>query len=65
MNKIELNELIAETNPDNLDFLPGNVRKEIDELKGKIDEVCENSKVIKEYQIPQYNHCDKILIIEE
>lgn len=65
MKKIELIKLITETNPDYLDYLPGNVRKEIDELKVKIDAAYENSKVIKEYQIPQYNHCDKILIIEE
>ena len=64
MNKKQLYELIAETNSEHLDFLPENVKKEIDELKEKIDAAYENSKVIKEYKIPKYKVCGEILIVE-
>ena len=65
MDKKQLYELIAEPDSENLDFLPKDVRKEIDELKEKIDAAYKNSKVIKEYQIPQYKDCNEILIIED
>ena len=64
MNKKQLYELIAETNSEHLDFLPENVKKEIDELKEKIDEAYKNSKIIKEYKIPKYKVCSEILIVE-
>lgn len=64
MNKKQFYELMAEPNSENLDFLPENVKKEIDELKEKIDAAYENSKVIKEYKIPKYKVCGEILIVE-
>ena len=65
MDKKQLYELMAEPDSDNLDFLPEDVKKEIDELKEKVDAAYENSKIIKEYQIPQYKDCNEILIIED
>lgn len=65
MDKKQLYELMAEPDSDNLAFLPKDVRKEIDELKEKVDAAYENSKIIKEYQIPQYNTCNEIIIIDE
>ena len=65
MDKKQLYELMAEPDSDNLAFLPEDVKKEIDELKEKIDAAYENSKIIKEYQIPQYNTCNEIIIIDE
>ena len=64
MDKKQFYELMAEPDSENLDFLPEDVRKEIDELKEKIDEVYKNSKIIKEYKIPKYKVCGEILIVE-
>ena len=64
MDKKQLYELIAEPDSEHLDFLPEDVKKEIDELKEKIDAAYENSKVIKEYKIPKYKVCGEILIVE-
>lgn len=72
MDKKQLYELMVETDSEKLNFLPEDVKKEIDKLKEKskelmekVDETYENSKVIKEYQIPQYKDCNEILIIED
>lgn len=58
-------ELIGVKNVENLGFLPENVRKEIVELKVKIDAAYENSEIIKKYQIPKYPVKSEILIISE
>lgn len=58
-------ELIGVKNVENLGFLPENVRKEIVELKVKIDAAYENSEIIKKYQIPKYSVKSEILIINE
>lgn len=58
-------ELIGVKNVENLGFLPENVRKEIVELKAKIDAAYENSEIIKKYQIRKYSVKSEILIINE
>ena len=58
-------KLIGVKNVENLGFLPENVRKEIVELKVKIDAAYENSEIIKKYQIPKYPVKSEILIINE
>lgn len=58
-------ELIGVKNVENLGFLPENVRKEIVELKVKIDAAYENSEIIKKYQIRKYSVKSEILIINE
>lgn len=65
MDKNEMIELIGVKNVENLGFLPENVRKEIIELKVKIDAAYENSEIIKKYQIPKYPVKSEILIISE
>ena len=65
MDKNEMIELIGVKNVENLGFLPENVRKEIVELKVKIDAAYENSEIIKKYQIPKYPVKSEILIIDE
>ena len=65
MDKNEMIELIGVKNVENLGFLPENVRKEIVELKVKIDAAYENSEIIKKYQIPKYSVKSEILIINE
>ena len=65
MDKNEMIELIGVKNVENLGFLPENVRKEIVELKVKIDAAYENSEIIKKYQIPKYPVKSEILIISE
>lgn len=58
-------KLIGIKNVENLGFLPENVRKEIVELKVKIDAAYENSEIIKKYQIRKYSVKSEILIINE
>ncbi len=65
MDKNEMIKLIGIKNVENLGFLPENVRKEIVELKVKIDAAYENSEIIKKYQIPKYPVKSEILIISE
>ena len=65
MDKNEMIELIGVKNVENLGFLPENVRKEIVELKVKIDAAYENSEIIKKYQIRKYSVKSEILIINE
>lgn len=65
MDKNEMIELIGIKNVENLGFLPENVRKEIVELKVKIDAAYENSEIIKKYQIRKYSVKSEILIINE
>lgn len=65
MDKNEMIELIGVKNVEILSFLPENVRKEIVELKVKIDAAYENSEIIKKYQIPKYPVKSEILIINE
>ena len=65
MDKNEMIELIGVKNVENLGFLPENVRKEIVELKVKIDAAYENSEIIKKYQIRKYSVKSEILIISE
>ena len=65
MDKNEMIKLIGVKNVENLGFLPENVRKEIVELKVKIDAAYENSEIIKKYQIPKYPVKSEILIINE
>lgn len=65
MDKNEMIELIGVKNVENLGFLPENVRKEIVELKAKIDAAYENSEIIKKYQIRKYSVKSEILIINE
>lgn len=65
MDKNEMIKLIGIKNVENLGFLPENVRKEIVELKVKIDAAYENSEIIKKYQIRKYSVKSEILIINE
>ena len=65
MDKNEMIKLIGIKNVENLSFLPENVRKEIVELKVKIDAAYENSEIIKKYQIRKYSVKSEILIINE